>query len=311
LNAVSGVSGLPSASTLASASASASTSASPSVPAAAADRYAVFGNPVAHSRSPAIHAQFAAQTGQAITYEKRLAPLDGFAAAIRDFVGEGGRGANVTVPFKLEAYALATRLTERAAAAGAVNTLSFGADGIVGDNTDGIGLVTDLVVNAGVPIRGRRVLLLGAGGAAQGAMLPLLDAQPSHLVIANRTPEKAAAIAAHFNLVEHGGPSVVACAVDALEALDAPFDIVINATAASLSDAVPAVPACVFASGTLAYDMMYASAPTPFMRFAAGHGARVRDGLGMLVEQAAEAFFVWRGVRPETATVLAALRAAL
>ena len=285
------------------------TGLAPSTP--AVDRYAVFGNPVAHSRSPAIHARFAVQTGQAIVYEKRLAPLDGFAAAIGAFIAEGGRGANVTVPFKLEAYALATRLTPRAAAAGAVNTLWFDADGIIGDNTDGVGLVTDLAINAGVQIRGRRVLVLGAGGAAQGVMLPLLDAQPSRLVIANRTPDKAAAIASRFNLGAPVGLQVVACTLDALDSADAPFDIVINATAASLSDAVPDVPACVFGERTLAYDMMYASAPTAFMRFAASRGASVRDGLGMLVEQAAEAFFVWRGVRPDTAAVLADLRAAL
>ena len=274
------------------------------------DRYAVFGNPVAHSRSPAIHALFAAQTRQHLSYEKLLAPVDGFEAALRAFIAAGGRGANVTVPFKLEAHAGATSLTERAAAAGAVNTLSFEGERIIGDNTDGVGLVTDLLHNAGVGIAGRKVLVLGAGGAAQGVMLPLLQAHPAQLVIANRTPEKAAAIAARFNHPAGGpmSPGVVACA---LAELDAPFDIVINATAASLSDAVPLVPPAIFGCHTLAYDMMYASAPTAFMRLAAGHGANVRDGLGMLVEQAAEAFFVWRGVRPQTAAVLAQVRAAL
>lgn len=274
------------------------------------DRYAVFGNPVAHSRSPAIHGLFAAQTGQHLTYERLLAPVDGFDAALRAFIAAGGRGANVTVPFKLEAHAAATSLTARAAAAGAVNTLSFDGDRIIGDNTDGVGLVTDLLQNASIVIAGKKVLLLGAGGAAQGVMLPLLQAHPAQLVIANRTPEKAAAIAARFQ--QPAGqtvlPDLVACA---LGDLDAPFDIVINATAASLSDAVPVVSAAIFGPQTLAYDMMYASAPTAFMRLAAAHGAAVRDGLGMLVEQAAEAFFVWRGVRPQTDDVLAHLRAAL
>ena len=281
-----------------------------------ADRYAVFGNPIVHSRSPAIHAQFALQTGQHLTYEKLLAPLDGFAAAMYDFIAAGGCGANVTVPFKLDAHAMATRLTPRAAAAGAVNTLHFSDGQIIGDNTDGIGLVTDLQVNAGIDLRGKRVLLLGAGGAAQGVVLPLLATRPAQLVIANRTAAKAVATAARFNSApglacppaSAGGVLLQACA---LEALDTPFDIVINATAASLSDAVPMVPSCVFRHTTLAYDMMYGSQPTAFMRLAASHGAAGRDGLGMLVEQAAEAFMVWRGVRPQTATVLAALRAAL
>ncbi len=276
----------------------------------AIDRYAVFGNPVAHSRSPAIHAQFAAQTGQRLTYEKLQAPLDGFGAALQAFIAAGGRGANVTVPFKLEAHAAATSLTARAAAAGAVNTLSFEGDRIVGDNTDGVGLVTDLLQNAGIVIAGRKILLLGAGGAAQGVILPLLQALPAALVIANRTPDKATAIAARFHRAAEG---IAACNLSAcaLSALDTPFDIVINATAASLADAVPVVSPAIFGSHTLAYDMMYASAPTAFMRLAAGHGAAVRDGLGMLVEQAAEAFLVWRGMRPQTADVLAHVRAAL
>lgn len=272
----------------------------------AADRYAVFGNPIAHSRSPAIHARFAAQTGQHLTYEKVLAPVDGFTAALDEFINRGGRGANVTLPFKIEAHALATVLTARAAAAGAVNTLRFDEADIVGDNTDGVGLVTDLRVNAGVGLRGKRILLLGAGGAAQGVVLPLLEAEPAQLVIANRTQAKAVDIAARFGSAGAGHITALA-----LTALDTPFDVIINATAASLSDAVPAVPTCVFGAGSFAYDMMYASMPTAFMRFAVGHGAQARDGLGMLVEQAAEAFHVWRGVRPATAAVLAELRAAL
>lgn len=267
------------------------------------DRYAVLGNPIAHSRSPSIHARFAAQTGQPISYEKLLVPLGGFAAAVASFVAAGGRGANVTVPFKIDACALADYLSTRAAAAGAVNTLRFENGRVFGDNTDGIGLVTDLTVNAGVALQGKRILLVGAGGAAQGVILPLLDQQPAQLVIANRTESKARQVAARFT-----SDVLDVCP---LEVLDGPFDVVINATAASLGNAVPAIPVSVFSSHTLAYDMMYGPEPTAFMRFAAGHGAAVRDGLGMLVEQAAEAFLVWRGVRPATAEVLAALRSTI
>lgn len=281
------------------------------------DRYAVFGNPVAHSRSPQIHAAFARQTGQRMTYEKLLAPLDGFGVALRAFIAAGGQGANVTLPFKLEAHAAATSLTSRAAAAGAVNTLQFKDGAIIGDNTDGVGLVTDLQANAGVVIRGKRVLLLGAGGAAQGVLSTLLQAQPVSLVIANRTPAKAIAVAARFNralagLDAAGAGGTAACALVActLSALNAPFDIIINATAASLTDEAPLVSPAIFGVDALAYDMVYAAAPTAFMRLAARHGASVRDGLGMLVEQAAESFAIWRGVRPATAAVLASLRAA-
>ena len=267
------------------------------------DRYCVIGNPVGHSKSPAIHAAFAAQAGHDVTYETCLAPLDGFAATVGQLIGAGYKGVNVTVPFKLEAAALAATLSERARAAGAVNTLSFSAAGIAGDNTDGAGLVNDIVRNAGFAIVGRRVLLVGAGGAARGVILPLLGHRPHELVIANRTAATADALAASF--ASHGVP-VSACAFAALAGR---FDIVINATSASLASALPPLPPAVFGPGTLALDMMYAADPTPFMRFAAAHGAATRDGLGMLVEQAAEAFFVWRGVRPDTAAILAALRA--
>ena len=270
-----------------------------------ADRYCVFGNPISHSKSPAIHAAFAAQTGQDISYERRLAPLDGFADAVRQFIAGGGKGANVTVPFKLDACALADSLTPRARAAGAVNTLSFCDGAIAGDNTDGAGLVRDIEHNAGVALEGRRVLLVGAGGAARGVILPLLGGRPAELVIANRTCATAEALALQFTPLAAPGVPVRACGFDALEA---GFDIVINATSASLNGALPPLPPAVFGSRTLALDMMYGAAPTVFMQFAAGHGARVRDGLGMLVEQAAEAFFVWRGVRPETAAVLARMR---
>ncbi|GAB2181085.1 shikimate dehydrogenase [Denitratisoma sp. agr-D3] len=263
------------------------------------DLYAVFGNPVAHSKSPLIHGLFAAQTGQDLRYEARLAPLDGFAAAVAAFRAEGGRGANVTVPFKEEAFRLSTRLTPRAEAAGAVNTLVFAADGILGDNTDGSGLVADIRGNAGNPIAGQRVLLLGAGGATRGALLPLLEQQPSGIFIANRTADKARALAAAAGGgIEAGGFADLA---------GRRFDLVINATAASLADAELPLPAGIFAPDCLAYDMMYGK-DTPFLRQARTAGARTLDGLGMLVEQAAEAFFLWRGLRPATGPVLDRLR---
>lgn len=272
------------------------------------DAYCVFGNPIAHSKSPAIHAAFAQQTGEAIVYERRLAPLDGFALAARGFAAEGGRGANVTVPFKLDACALATELTPRAKAAGAVNTLRFDGDVILGDNTDGAGLVADIVRNAGVAILGKRVLLLGAGGAARGVVLPLLQERPAEIFIANRTVATAAALVEQFQQACTGEAVLRA---GGFEQPDGVFDIVVNATSASLAGDLPPVPATVFAAHTLALDMMYGAQATVFMDFAAENGAQVRDGLGMLVEQAAEAFYVWRGVRPETQDLLALLRGAL
>lgn len=268
------------------------------------DRYVVIGNPIAHSKSPEIHACFARQTGQNLVYERLLAPLDGFAQTVREFVQQGGKGANVTVPFKLEACELATTLTERARLAGAVNTLKFESDQIVGDNTDGIGLVTDIAGNAGIAFAGKQVLLLGAGGAARGVILPILQRQPARLVIANRTPAKADELAQQFT--QYGPVSASDFA-----GVQTPFDIIINATSASLADDVPPLAPVVFGPGALAYDMMYGKEPTAFMRAAAGYGASVRDGLGMLVEQAAEAFFVWRGVRPDTAPVFSLLRTGL
>lgn len=272
------------------------------------DAYCVFGNPIAHSKSPAIHAAFAQQTGEAIVYERRLAPLDGFALAARGFAAEGGKGANVTVPFKLDACALATELTPRAKAAGAVNTLRFDGDVILGDNTDGAGLVADIVRNAGVVILGKRVLLLGAGGAARGVVLPLLQEQPQELFIVNRTVATAQALVAQF---QEAGQAVDGLRAGGFEQPEGQFDIVINATSASLAGDLPPVPTSVFGSHTLALDMMYGAAPTVFMDFASEQGAQVRDGLGMLVEQAAEAFYVWRGVRPDTQQLLALLRGAL
>lgn len=271
------------------------------------DRYAVFGNPIAHSKSPRIHAAFAAQTGQSLTYEALLAPLDGFAEAVAAFRREGGRGANVTVPFKEQAHALADRLSARAEAAGAVNTLTFTADGVQGDNTDGVGLVSDLTGNLGLELTGKRILLMGAGGAARGVVLPLLERGPAELFIVNRTAAKAVELVDHFS-----GPGF-RFAASGLRGggytdLDGRYDLVINATAASLAGDLPPLPAGLFAEGAMAYDMMYGR-DTPFLAFASGEGARCADGLGMLVEQAAAAFFLWRGARPETAPVIAMLRA--
>ena len=270
------------------------------------DRYAVIGNPIAHSKSPQIHAAFARQTGQELSYEALLAPLDGFAQTVADFRAHGGRGLNVTVPFKLEAFALAEHHTARAQAAGAVNTLALGADGILGDNTDGAGLVRDLSANLNFALAGRRILLLGAGGATRGALLPLLDSRPAHLTIANRTVAKAEALSTLF--AARAGDCVLdACGFDALAGRR--FDLVINATAASLADELPPLPPGLYAEGALAYDMMYGRDPTRFMRAAlADSAARAADGLGMLVEQAAESFTLWRGVRPDSSPVLATLR---
>jgi len=270
------------------------------------DRYAVVGNPIAHSKSPLIHAAFARQTGQALSYEALLAPLDGFARTIADFRAAGGRGANVTVPFKLEAFALADRHTPRAQAAGAVNTLAFDADGILGDNTDGAGLVRDLTINLGCALAGRSVLLLGAGGASRGVLLPLLAERPATLVIANRSADKAEALAALF-ATQAGATRLQGGGFDALAG--GRFDLVINATAASLAGELPPLPPGLYAEGALAYDMMYGPRRTPFLDAALADGAaRVADGLGMLVEQAAESFALWRGLRPDSAPGLAELR---
>jgi len=270
------------------------------------DRYAVIGHPIAHSKSPQIHAVFARQTAQDLSYEAILAPLDGFVATVQAFRTAGGRGMNVTVPFKLEAFALADRHTPRARAAGAVNTLAFGADGILGDNTDGAGLVRDLTVNLGCALQGRRVLLLGAGGAARGAILPLLGERPAVLAIANRTMAKAEELVRAF-AADAGETRLSASSFAALAGQS--FDVIINATAASLSDDVPPLPPGLYADGALAYDMMYGRGDTAFMAAARTDGAaRVADGLGMLVEQAAESFTLWRGIRPDSRAVLAELR---
>ena len=269
------------------------------------DHYVVIGNPIEHSKSPAIHTQFALQTQQALRYERLLVALDGFDAAIQNLVASGVRGANVTVPFKLDACHVATDLTPRARAAGAVNTLKFEDNKIIGDNTDGVGLVRDIVVNAGISLQSRRILLLGAGGAARGVILPLLSELPAELVIANRTVQKAQDLLTQF----HGHS--VALSASSFDDLSGEFDVVINATSASLSDGLPNISSSLFNEKSFIYDMMYGAKPTHFMQWAAEKKATVRDGLGMLVEQAAESFELWRGVRPDTAPVYALLRSQL
>jgi shikimate dehydrogenase len=268
------------------------------------DRYVVAGNPVEHSQSPFIHAEFARQTAQAMEYGRVLWPLDGFADSVRALAASGAKGCNITVPFKFEAAIQGRRLTERAALAQAANVLRFDADGWLADNTDGVGLVNDIERNARVLIERKRVLLIGAGGAAAGVLGPILAARPREVVVANRTLDKARA------LVERHAPLAGAATLRASGLGDAGtgFDIVINASASSLQGAAVPVPDAVLAPGALALDMMYGDAARPFLGWAAAHAALGRDGLGMLVEQAAAAFELWRGVRPDTAPVLAALR---
>lgn len=273
-----------------------------------ADKYAVFGNPIAHSQSPDIHRQFAEQTGQDLSYSKQLVAEDGFEAAANAFFASGGKGLNITVPFKQDAYAYVARTTPRARRAGAVNTLSLEADGtILGDTTDGVGLVSDIVNNLGWEIRHKRVLVLGAGGAVRGVLEPLLEQQPQHIVIANRTVDKALQLSKGF--AEFG--YLLGCGFDMLG--EQQFDFIINGTSAGLQGELPPLPdSLIDASGTTAcYDMLYGAEPTPFIQWAAQRGAQVSDGLGMLVGQAAESFALWRGVRPETAPVIADLRAKL
>ncbi|MBB3103031.1 shikimate dehydrogenase [Azomonas macrocytogenes] len=267
------------------------------------DRYAVFGNPIAHSKSPQIHRLFAEQTGQSLSYEALLAPLADFTGAARSFFRDG-LGANVTVPFKEDAFRLADSLTERARRAGAVNTLKKLEDGsLLGDTTDGAGLVNDLVGNARLSLHGRRILLLGAGGAVRGVIEPLLAQRPASLVVANRTREKAEELARIFADL---GP-VEAVGFDELQQS---FELIVNGTSASLTGELPPIsPKLIQLGRTVCYDMMYAKEPTAFNRWADSQGAaRTIDGLGMLVEQAAEAFLLWRGVRPDSAPVLAELR---
>lgn len=271
------------------------------------DRYAVIGHPVTHSRSPAIHALFAAQCGQALDYGRIESPLDGFRATVQRFAAEGGRGCNVTVPFKFEAFELAVRRTDRAQLAEACNTLRFDAEGWWGDNTDGAGLVRDIEHNAGRALAGSQLLLIGAGGASAGVLGPLIAARPQSLWIVNRTGTKAQALAQRHAAwaARHG----VRLQAGGLDEAPAACDVVINGSASSLAGETVPVADHVLRPGGLALDMMYGAAALPFLRWARAHGAEARDGLGMLVEQAAEAFAAWRGVRPDTAPVLARLRA--
>lgn len=272
------------------------------------DRYAVIGNPVAHSLSPQIHAAFAQQTRQRLVYDRIQVDPGGFPQAVGNFQAAGGKGLNVTLPFKHEAWTLADSRSPRAELAGAVNTLVFSDDRIHGDNTDGIGLVRDLTTNLGVRIAGQRVLVVGAGGAVRGVLGPLLEQQPAQIVIVNRTVDRALELADLFR--SFGRVDPVGCGFEDLG--EQGYDIVINATSASLQGETLPLPASVLASGCWCYDMMYGREPTTFLRWAAGQGCeRLADGLGMLVEQAAESFLSWRGVRPETGTVRELLRAEL
>lgn len=276
------------------------------------DRYAVFGNPIDHSHSPWIHAVFAAQTGADIAYGRECVPMGCFDAAAMAFFAAGGKGLNITLPFKQDAFAFADVLTARARRAGAVNTLALqtnasGTRTVLGDNTDGSGLLRDIRDNLCWRIAGRRLVLLGAGGAARGVLEPLLAERPAAIVIANRTLTKARQLAMEFA----ADGQVDALGFAELAAVP-PFDIVINATSASLAGALPPLPPALLVPGGNAYDMMYGREPTAFMLWANGHGAgRVADGLGMLVEQAAESFMLWRGLRPTTSPVIEALRKVL
>lgn len=263
-----------------------------------AGRYAVIGHPVAHSKSPWIHAEFARQTGQDLEYGRIEAPLDGFERTVDEFRAAGGRGANVTLPFKEQAFLYCRHaVSERASAVGVVNTLVFEGAALRGDNTDGVGLLRDLTVNIGFAIAGRRVLLMGAGGAAQGVLAQLVQAGPRRIVVANRSTGKARALAERYG-ASGGGYE---------ELRGEQFDLLINATSAGLTGEAPALSSGAFAPGALAYDMVYGR-DTPFLAMARAAGAAAHEGSGMLVEQAAESFFVWRGLRPDTAPVLAALR---
>ncbi len=273
------------------------------------DRYAVIGNPVAHSKSPFIHAEFARQTAQDLVYERILAPLDGFPATVEDFRAESGFGLNVTLPFKLEAFRLANECSARAQEAQAVNTLKFEGSAVYGDNTDGVGLVRDIQMNLGFRIEGRDVLVMGAGGAAQGALGALLDEKPARLVVANRTVEKAQRLVERWRAGRSLGAEILRASGYA-ELAAQQFDLTVNCTAASLNDTAPELPQGVFARDCLAYDMVYGKGMTPFLELALSQGAgRLADGIGMLVEQAAESFLVWRGVRPQTRPVIEALKA--
>jgi shikimate dehydrogenase len=270
------------------------------------EHYAVFGNPVGHSKSPDIHRQFAEQTGQSLIYTAELIEPDQFAEAVTAFAANHGKGLNITVPFKQEAWQLATRRSHRAERAGAVNTLVIDGNQFFGDNTDGTGFVRDLVDNHNQIINNKTILIVGAGGATRGVIEPILELKPAELVIANRTVEKAWQLAEDFS--ELG--NISGCSLEALDSQH--FDIVINATSASLQGDLPDLPGTLFNENACAYDMMYAASPTPFMQWAKQNGAvHIYDGLGMLVEQAAESFRLWRNVLPETRPVIQSIRESL
>ncbi|MBG6071328.1 MULTISPECIES: shikimate dehydrogenase [unclassified Polaromonas] len=272
------------------------------------DRYAVIGNPIHQSKSPLIHGLFALTTGQDMQYTAIEGALGGFAGAVDAFRAAGGRGLNITTPFKLDAFAYATERSERAELAGAANALKFDGDRVLAENFDGIGLVRDVVHNLNTPLRGKRVLMLGAGGAARGALLPFLAQQPAQLVIANRSLGKAQELV-RIAMASSAGP-VRGCTYQDLERQA--FDLVFNATSASLLAEMPPVPASVFAPGCLAYELAYGKGLTPFLRLAQNAGVQqLADGVGMLAEQAAEAFEWWRGVRPDTRAVIERLTVAL
>ena len=270
----------------------------------ASDKYAVFGNPIKHSKSPQIHRMFAEQAKQQLSYRAHKVDVGKFADAAKSFFDNGGKGLNITVPFKMDAYNFADELSDRARLAGAVNTLALQDDGkIYGDNTDGAGLVRDICENLAWEVTDKRVLLLGAGGAIRGVLEPLMKLNPSQVLIANRTVEKAQKLARDFS--EFG--NVGACSFEALNANQ--YDLIINGTSASLAGELPPLPSDALTNEGCCYDMMYSAAPTPFMRWGAENAAwAVSDGLGMLVEQAAESFCIWRGTRPTTRGVIDAIR---
>ena len=268
------------------------------------DEYAVMGNPIAHSKSPRIHSLFAEQTGEAVHYTAIQVDPGGFEQAVEHFIAIGGKGLNITVPFKQEAWQLVNNRSQRAERAGAVNTIKIDSRSLYGDNTDGIGLVNDLTRNNAINLEARSILLMGAGGAARGVLAPLLEQQPAQLVIANRTESRARDLATEFSDLGE----IQGCGYDATLA-EQQFDVVINATAASLQGELPPLPEGILAEDAACYDMMYGAQPTTFMNWAKQQGAsRVLDGLGMLVEQAAESFHIWRGVLPETQPVIETLR---
>ena len=276
------------------------------------DSYCVFGHPIEHSKSPWIQARFAELTGQTLQYEKTWVPLDAFNATVHAFKAAGGKGCNVTLPFKTEAAALATECSPRVALAQACNTLKFDGEHIYGENTDGLGLVTDLVSNAGFSLQGRRILLIGAGGASAGVLGPLLTQKPHCIWVANRSVDKAIhLVARHASLAEMEGVDCQAFGLTHEAILSQSFDLVINASSSSLQQAALPVPATVLQPNGLACDLMYGPAAQGFLEWARAHGTEARDGLGMLVEQAAASFQLWRGVQPPTQQVLVELRASV